>query len=104
MVLEQKRKALDNFLRGILKSSNCYYSPPTGFNMRYPCIKYDLSDPNVVHADNIPYLMQLQWDITIIDEDPDSKLADVFFNMPKCKFDRKYSSENLNHFVFSLYF
>lgn len=104
MVLEQKRLELHDFLCKILGDLNCYYSPPTGAEMIYPCIKYELADEKAVHADNIPYLMNLEWVITIIDEDPDSKLANVFFDLPKCKFDRKISSSDLNQFVFSLYF
>lgn len=104
MELEQKRLNLHEFLCRILGDRNCYYSPPTGLTMKYPCIRYDLSDPRVVHADNIPYLMDLRWVVTVIDEDPDSRIASSFFGMKKCSFDRKYSANDLNHFVFSLYF
>lgn len=104
MVLEQKRLALDEFLCRTLGDLKCYYSPPPGYEMKYPCIKYDLADPKIKYADNIPYFMKLQWVITVIDENPDSSVADLFFNMPSCTFDRKYSANDLNHFVFSLYF
>lgn len=104
MELEQKRLSLHEFLCRVLGDRNCYYSPPTGLTMNYPCIKYNLTDPKVVHADNIPYLMDLRWTVTVIDEDPDSKIASRFFNMKRCSFDRSYSANDLNHFVFSLYF
>lgn len=104
MVLEQKRLALHEFLCGVLGDRNCYYSPPAGVDLNYPCIKYDLTNPSEVYADNIPYLTTLQWSVTIIDEDPDSPIASRFFSIPKCSFDRKFSSDDLNHFVFSLYF
>lgn len=104
MVLEQKRLALHEFLCEKLGKRNCYYSPPEGLEMKYPCISYDLNNPNTKHADNLPYLVTLQWTIIIIDEDPDSLIASQFFNMPMCSFDRKYTSDDLNHFVFSLYF
>lgn len=104
MELERKRLSLHEYLCNILGSKNCYYSPPSGLTMHYPCIVYDLSDYWKVHADNIPYLMELQWSITIIDEDPDSKIAGLFFDLPKCRFDRKFTSDDLNHFVFTLYF
>lgn len=104
MVLEQKRLALSDFLHKISGVKGVYYSPPTGTEMEYPCIKYDLEDLWALHADNIPYLTKLQWTVTVIDEDPDSKIANVFFNLRQCKFDRKFSSEDLNHFVFTLYY
>ena len=104
MDLEQKRLALSEFLCRLSGDACCYYSPPAGLSMTYPCIKYDLADEWALHADNIPYLRQLQWTVTIIDEDPDSKLASIFFNLSKCGFDRKFMADDLNHFVFTLYF
>lgn len=104
MVLEQRRLPLHNRLCEIVGVKKCYYSPPTGLNMEYPCICYDLANPNIIHADNIPYFITLQWTITVIDENPDSPIASQFFTMPGCSFDRKFKSDDLNHFVFSLYF
>lgn len=104
MNLEQKRLDLHEFLCNIINSRNCYYSPPAGLQLSYPCIVYGLANPNVFHGDNIPYLTFLQWTVTIIDEDPDSAIVSHFFNLAKCRFDRKYQSDDLNHFVFSLYF
>lgn len=104
MDLEQKRLKLSGFLNKIPGARKVYYSPPTGIEMKYPCIIYDLANPQMVHADNIPYFVNLQWTVTIVDEDPDSKIANEFFTIPKCSFDRKFASDDLNHFVFSLYF
>lgn len=104
MDLEQRRLELHKFLSQVPDVKKVYYSPPSGIRMKYPCIKYDLANPRAFHADNFPYFVKLQWTITIIDEDPDSKIASTFFDIPKCTFDRKFSSEDLNHFVFSLYF
>lgn len=104
MTLEQKRLSLDEFLSNIPGVQEAYYSPPAGIKMKYPCIKYDLENSQAVHADNIPYFVNLQWIITVIDGDPDSKIANQFFHLPKCSFDRKFASDDLNHFVFSLYF
>lgn len=104
MDLEQKRLSLHQFLCRFVGDSNCYYSPPTGLEMNYPCICYDLANPDVKHADNIPYLTTLQWIVTVIDEDPDSRIASQFFKLKKCKFDRTIPADDLNHFVFSLYF
>lgn len=103
MILEQKRLEVHEFLSKIPGVRKAYYSPPTGIQMKYPCIKYDLANPRLVHADNLPYFVNLQWIVTVIDEDPDSEIASIFFNLPKCSFDRKFSSDDLNHFVFSLF-
>jgi hypothetical protein len=102
MELEQKRLALHEYLCDILGSRNCYYSPPTGMEMKYPCMVYNLSGQNNLNADNLKYLSTLVWEITIIDEDPDSSIASKVFGLPKWKFDRSFSSDDLNHFVFTL--
>lgn len=102
MVLEQKRLALHDYLCGVLGSQNVYYSPPTGMKMKYPCVIYELAGDNAVHADNIPYLHSLEWSVTVVDEDPDSEIAAKFFDLPKCRFDRPYAADDLNHFVFTL--
>jgi hypothetical protein len=104
MELEQKRLALHEYLCGVLGSNNCYYSPPTGMEMNYPCIVYNLGGDSVLHADNIPYLQTLQWDITLIDEDPDSSLFNKLTSLPKCRLDRQFKSDDLNHFTFTLYY
>lgn len=102
MELEQKRLRLDELLSAQPGCKEAYYSPPDGLEMKYPCITYNLMGDNKRFADNIPYFRSLQWVVTVIDEDPDSRLANVFFNMPRCIFDRKYSASGLNHFVFTL--
>lgn len=104
MDLEQKRLKLHEFLCELIRSRNCYYSPPSSKEMIYPCVVYDLANPNLKHADNIAYLIFLKWTITVIDEDPDSEIASSFFSIPKCSFNSKFESDDLNHFVFSLYF
>lgn len=104
MELEKKRLELHEILCDVLQSRNCYYSPPTGFEMAYPCIIYKLGGSNPKYADNIPYFIDLEWDITVVDEDPDSKIANNMMQMPKCRFERLFTSDDLNHFVFALWF
>lgn len=103
--IEQHRLELHEYLCDILGSRNCYYSPPASMKMKYPCIVYNLSGVNTKHADNIPYLTALEWDITVIDEDPDSEIASRMLQLPKCRFDRPLnSSDGLNHFYYTLYY
>lgn len=42
--------------------------------------------------------------ITLIDDDPDSELPDKLETFPLCQFDRFYPADNLNHWVYNLYF
>lgn len=103
MDLEQRRLRLHDKLKSISGLKNCYYSPPEGMRMSFPCIVYDLAGSPTNHADNIPYLRKLEWVIKIFDEDPDSAIASAFFEQPKCRFDRMISADGINQFVFTLY-
>lgn len=102
MDLEKKRLALHEYLCGVLGSRYCYYSPPTGIEMKYPCIVYSLNGMDKTFADNIPYFSSLDWDVTVIDEDPDSPIAGKMMGLKNCRFDRGFPSKDMNHFVFTL--
>lgn len=102
MNLEQKRLALNKELEKTPGCSKVYYTPPTGMEMEYPCIAYELAGSQRRFADNIPYFVKLQWTVTVIDEDPDSQLANIFMNKANCSFVTKYSVSDLNHFVFKM--
>lgn len=83
---------------------NVYFQPPTGIQMQYPCIKYSRADSAVAHADNRPYRRTKQYQVTVIDRNPDSELPDTVEELPLCSFDRFFAAENLNHYVFTLFF
>lgn len=103
--MEQKRLALHEILCEILGSRNCYYSPPTGTQVKYPCFVYKLADIDQIYADNKPYIQQLAFQVTIIDEDPDTSLVDKILKLPKCSMSTPpFSRDGLNHFNFLLYF
>lgn len=81
---------------------NCYYSPPN-IGIVYPCILYELSNVTDHHADNLKYLSYKRYSLTLIDENPDSELFQKLMDLEFCSFDRYYVSDNLNHFVFTLF-
>lgn len=96
------RLALHTLLTGIVP--NAYFQPPPGISMSYPCIVYDLDDIDTRFANNAPYNLKKGYKITIIDPDPDSALPDEVAKLPGVSFDRFYTADNLNHYVFTLYF
>ena len=81
-----------------------YHQRPGKGGLRYPCIIYKLSDIPVRHADNDKYIKHRQYQLTVIDEDPDSALRERVAQLKWCRFDRSYVSDNLNHFVFTLHY
>lgn len=102
--MKMERLCLHEILCEILGSKNCYYSPPSNIRMQYPCICYNLSNSETIFADNKSYMISKRYTITLIDEDPDSKIPERLLELPYCTSDRNYSEDGLNHFVFTMFF
>lgn len=98
------RLDLQSKLETILGSRNVYYQPPSSNQMKYPCIKYELSAIDTKYADDTGYALKRGYQMILIDKNPDSEFIDKLMVLPFCKFDRAYKADNLNHFVFSIYF
>lgn len=98
------RIELQELLESILGSRNVYYMPPASLKMSYPAIVYELSDIENEHADGRPYVQSIRYTITVIDKNPDSTIPFSISKLPTCSFDRPYKSDNLNHYVFNLYY
>lgn len=79
-----------------------YYQAPT--RLEFPCVKYERSKIDIDHADNIPYIAQKQYTLTVIYRDPDSDLPDKIAKLPSCKHENKFVTDNLHHDVFTIYF
>lgn len=99
-----QRLALQMLLEEALGSRNVYFQPPSNISMRYPCIVYSRDDVDVIFADNNPYRLLTRYQVSVIDRDPDSEIPHRVASLPKCRFNRFYTSDNLNHDVFTLYF
>ncbi len=81
-----------------------YFQPPTNINVQFPCIIYERDGGKSEHAGNKMYLHTKQYQVTVIDRDPDSDLPDQVIELPLCKFNSFYTADNLNHNVFTLFF
>lgn len=97
------RLDLQTLLEGLLGSRNVYFQPPESVKIKYPAIVYGLDDVKSTHADDRVYLSQKRYWVQLIDKDPDSQFVDMVAHLPTCRFERHYTSENLNHWRFSLY-
>lgn len=81
-----------------------YFQPPESFKMIYPCIVYELSSGSTKFADNNPYNHQKRYTVTVITKDPDSVIPDKIATLPTCVFNRHFTSSNLHHFVYNLFY
>lgn len=100
--MHKNRENLQTDLEAILGSRNVYYQPPESIKMNYPAIVYARSNIQNIFADNAVYAQACIYQITVIDKDPDSPIVDKVAKMPRCRFDRHYVADNLNHDTFIL--
>lgn len=81
---------------------HCYLSAPSS-GMIYPCIKYSFEGQRVMYADNKKFIVMNHYTLILIDENPNSEYLDLILDLDYCSLDRTYTADNLNHFVFTLY-
>ena len=99
-----RRLKLQALLEELLGSRNVYFQPPESVKMKYPAIVYGLEDIKNTFANDRVYLSKRKYLITVIDEDPDSEIVEKISQLPTCRFNRHFESDNLNHDVFILEF
>lgn len=96
---------LHNKLVDILGSLNVYFQPPATIKMKYPAIVYSLDNIQTRFANNLTYKQKRRYTITYITTDPDSELIDSFLTeLFSVSFDRVYTSDNLYHYVYTVYY
>lgn len=98
------RLELHNELRKVLGSDFVYFQPPPSKNMSYPAIKYSLNGIDNDFANDEVYNQKRSYQVTVIDEDPDSEIVGRVSKLPTCRFDRHYAADNLNHTVFTIFY
>lgn len=99
-----RRIELHNLLVNILGSRYVYFQPPETVKMIFPCIVYSLETIDTIHADDLPYMKNRAYSVIIIDKNPDSELVNKMSELKLCQFERHYTANNLNHWVFRIYF
>lgn len=100
--MARPRLELQQILKGI--APNVYFQPPNNTKMSYPCIIYARDNMDVSYADNGPYRHAIRYEVTVIDQNPDSELVDQVALLPLVSHNRFFTADNLNHDVFTLYF
>ena len=89
----------------ILGTRNAYFQPPASIKLNYPCIVYSISSVNKQNANDKMYKSMNEYKVVVIDSDPDSEIPNkIIVHFPMCRFDRAYTSDNLNHSALSLYY
>lgn len=100
-----RREDLHKEFMDFLGSKYVYFQPPPSTEMHYPCIRYRVGDGNHQYADDKTYLFRVQYEVTIITFDPDNDLVEkMAYRFKRIRFSRHYYADNLNHYVFTIYY
>lgn len=98
------RPNLHALLVEVLGSRNVYFQPPPTVQIKYPAIIYSRTNIDNRYANNGIYTREIAYQVIVVDKSPDSEIVDKVSNLPKCRFNRHYVSDNLNHDVFTIYY
>ena len=99
------RLELQDEFETLLGSDHVYFQPPASVRIQYPCIIYSLTNINDRRADNMAYNLNNAYEVTYIDKNPDNNMkTQMIQHFQRCRFNRFYTYENLNHYVFILYY
>jgi len=96
------RLDLQALFEGLVES--VYFQPPANIQMQYPCIIYSRDGSSPDYADNELYRHAKRYQVTVVDRDPDTELADKVETLRYAKFERFFPADDLNHYVFTLFF
>lgn len=98
------RPDLQALLESLQDGISVYFQPPPNVSMVYPAIVYNRDYLSTKFADNMPYSNVIRYQLTVIDADPDSLIPAKVAQLPLMVFVRHYTTANLNHDIFNLYF
>lgn len=99
-----RRLELQTLLEQLLGTRQVYFQPPESIKMKYPCIVYTIDDIPVEYADDYQYKTHERYLVTYITKDPDDSLVETLWKEKGFRFDRRFNSDNLHHFVYTFTF
>jgi len=85
-------------------TEHVYFQPPENIRMAYPCIIYSRDGVSSDHANNELYRHAKRYQVTVVDRDPDTEIADKVEALQYAAFERSFPADDLNHYVFTLFF
>lgn len=96
---------LNDDLRRLLGSGNVYFQPPESIKLTYPCIIYSLADIKTIYSDDSIHRAKRLYEITYISKQHDDQFIDKMLkSFTMISFGRSFTTDNLHHTVFRLYY
>lgn len=102
--MARSRTELHVILAAIPGVVAAYFHPPSNIRMQYPAIVYEWTGRHRKHADNNIHMDMKEYQVTVIDRDPDSKIPDMVGALPYCSMNTTFVSEDLYHTIHTIYF
>lgn len=99
-----RRIELNKIFTSISGVKKVYFQPSESVKMEYPCIRYVIERDHNNRANNSLYNHRVMYMVTVMDKNPDSSIPDALRVLPYCELDRFYTADNLNHWVFTIYY
>lgn len=104
-IYAESRLRLHEKLEAVEGVKKAYFQPPETVKLKYPCIIYSRTAASNLTANDKNYNFRWRYKLTIIDPDPESQIPDIVAReFSYCSFDRSYTADNLNYYVFDLYY
>lgn len=98
------RLNLQSKLEELLGSRNVYYQPPESVKMQYTAIRYKKKKIESRYANNAAYSLLHCYELIVIANRPDDPVIEKILALPYCSYERNYTSNGLEHDVFTLYY
>lgn len=96
------RKPLSDILHELCE--NVYFQPPENIKLKYPCIVYTLVGAEKRAADNLGYITHGRYQVLYITRNPDDETIEKLLVLSSIRLDRAYSSDNLHHYSYTMYY
>lgn len=100
--MDDNRIKLQTLLEEVLGSKQVYFQPPSSIRMKYPAIVYSRSNIENLPANDSVYIQRHSYTITVMDYDPDSEIVKKISMIPRTSFSNHFTSDGLNHDVFTI--
>lgn len=103
--MPEKRLELHEKLCSLLGSRHVYFQPPANVKIKYPCFIYHRNAADEQYANNRRYKFKQRYQLTYITKDADDPIprlvGEAFEN---CRYGSDYTTDNLYHSNFDLYY
>lgn len=102
--MAQSRLSLQSKLSEVAGVAKVYYQPDKSLSLVYPCIIYRKTGRFANFSNNGVYTKYYEYQITVIDRNPDSAIPEIVEDFRYCSMGRAFNQNNLYHNNFTLYY